>query len=124
MQDLRAAGFSPQQAEVLAEKLESAAQATQQDLKDFIRQELTTRFAEADNKATQFRQDVKAEFTQFRQDVKAEFAQVRGDMNSRFAEQEARFERSLRVLLATILTAFVGVTTLAVAIIKLFPNAH
>ncbi|MFI5400662.1 MAG: hypothetical protein ACHQZQ_06395 [SAR324 cluster bacterium] len=91
MQDLRGAGFSPEQAEVLAEKLEAAEQATQQDLKEFIRQE---------------------------------FAQSRQEMNTRFAEQEARFERALRMQLATILTAVVAVTTLAVAIIKLFPNAH
>jgi len=82
---------SEEQAEVLAEKLEAAAQATQQDLKDFIRQE----------------------FTQSRQEI-----------NTRFAEQEARFEGGLRVQLAAILTAIVGVTTVAVAIIKLFPNAH
>ncbi|MFI5399586.1 MAG: hypothetical protein ACHQZQ_00860 [SAR324 cluster bacterium] len=93
---------SQDQAEVLAEKLEAAAQATQQDLKDFIRQE----------------------FAQFRQELKAEFAQVRSEMNVRFAEQEARFERSLRLQLQIILGAFVGVTTLAIAIIKLFPNLH
>lgn len=91
MQDLRAAGFSQQQAEVLAEKLEATAQATSQDLKGFIQHELSA---------------------------------LEGRLNVRFAEQEARFERSLRLQLAAILTAFVGVTTLAVAIIKLFPNAH
>ena len=91
MQDLRAAGFTQQQAEVLAEKLEATAQAASQDMKGFIRTELSA---------------------------------FEGRLDTRFAEQEARFERALRLQLAAILTAFIGVTTLAVAIIKLFPNAH
>jgi flagellar capping protein FliD len=98
IQELRAAGFTQQQAEVLAEKLEAASQSTSQDLKGFIRQELS---------ALEARLDVR-------------FAQ----MEARFAQMEARFERSLRLQLAAILTAFVGVTGLAVALIKLFPNAH
>jgi len=77
-------GFTHQQAQGFAELFEETAHATQQSLKDFIRQELSA---------------------------------LEGRL-------EGRFERSLRVQLATILTAFVGVTTLAVAIIKLFPNAH
>ena len=91
MQDLRAAGFTQQQAEVLAEKLEATAQAASQDMKGFIRLELSA---------------------------------LEGRLDARFADQEARFERALRMQLAAILTAFIGVTTLAVAIIMLFPNAH
>ena len=131
MQELRAAGFSEQQAEVLAEKLEAAAQATQQDLKDFIRQELNTRFAESDNKFAQFRQEVKAEFAQFRQEVKAEFAQVRLEMNTRFggtelkiAELRTEMHATQKDLAFKLIATIVAVVSLAVAIIKLFPNAH
>jgi hypothetical protein len=120
MQDLRAAGFSQQQAEVLAAKLEATAQATQQDLKDFIRQELTTRFAESDNR-----------FAQFRQEQKAEFAQVRHEMNERFAATDVKFAELRTEMHATqkdlaykLIATIVAVTSLGIAIIKLFPNAH
>lgn len=90
--DLRAVGFTEQQAVVLAEKLETAAQAVSQDLKGFIVTELDKRFGP-----------------------------LRADMELRFAQMEARFERSMRLQLATILSALVGVVGVAVAIIKLFP---
>jgi len=48
MQDLRAAGFTQQQAEVLAEKFEATAQATVQDIKAFFVAELDKRFALVD----------------------------------------------------------------------------
>ena len=98
MQDLRAAGFTERQAEVLAEKLEATAQATTQDLKTFIIAELDKRFSEVDKR----------------------FSEV----GRLFSEMEAKFERALRLQLTTVLTAFVALLGLAVAIIKLFPNAH
>ena len=88
IQDLRAVGFTEQQAMLLAAKLETTAQATSQDLKSFI---------------------------------SAELERLRADIEVRFAQIEARFKRSLRVLLVAILSAYVGVTALAVAIIKLVP---
>lgn len=88
---LQQAGLPAAAAELLAEKFEETAQATQADLKDFIRQE----------------------FAQFR-------AEVRGELNTRFAEQEAKFERAMR----TQLMAIIAIVSLAVAIIKLFPNWH
>jgi hypothetical protein len=105
IQELRAAGFTQQQAEVLAAKFEATAQATSQDLKGFIRQELS---------ALETRLDVRF----------AEISGRFGQTDGRIAEMEARFERALRLQLAAILTAFVGVTGVAVALIKLFPNAH
>jgi len=102
IQDMRAAGFSEEQALLLAAKFEATAQATSQDLKSFI----------------------SAENERLRAELRADMKQLRADLDVRFAEQEARFERALRVQVAAILTAIVGVTTLAVAIIKLFPNAH
>ena len=102
IQEMRAAGFSEEQALLLAAKFEATAQATSQDLKSFI----------------------SAENERLRAELRADMKQLRADLDVRFAEQEARFERALRVQVAAILTAIVGVTTLAVAIIKLFPNAH
>ena len=109
IQDMRAAGFSEEQALLLAAKFEATAQATSQDLKSFI---------SAENE--RLRAELRADMKQLRADLDVRFAQI----DSRFAAQEARFERALRVQVAAILTAIVGVTTLAVAIIKLFPNAH
>ena len=105
MQDLRAAGFTERQAEVLAEKLEATAQATTQDLKTFIIAELDKRFSEVDKRFSE---------------VDKRFSEV----GRLFSEVEAKFERALRLQLTTVLTAFVALLGLAVAIIKLFPNAH
>jgi hypothetical protein len=102
MQDLRAAGFSQQQAEVLAAKLEAAAQATQQDLKDFIRQE----------------------FAHFRQEVKVEFTQIRSDMDVKFAELRTEMHATQKDLAFKLIATIVAAISLAVAIIKLFPGAH
>jgi len=112
MQDLRAAGFTERQAEVLAEKLEATAQATTQDLKTFIIAELDKRFSEVDKRFS----EVDKRFSQ----VDKRFSEV----GRLFSEMEAKFERALRLQLTTVLTAFVALLGLAVAIIKLFPNAH
>jgi hypothetical protein len=99
IQDLRGVGFTEEQANLLAAKFEATAQATAQDLKSFIR---------AENE--RLRADIEVRFAQ----MDTRFAQ----MEARYAETEARIERSLRVFVVTILSAFVGVTGLAVAIIK------
>jgi len=91
---------------LLTEKLESAAKAVSDDLKGFIVAELDWRF-------TALYADLDRRFAA----VDARFAAV----DTRFAAMEARFERSLRLQLATILTAFLGVTGMAVALIKLLP---
>jgi hypothetical protein len=109
IQELRAVGFSEGQALVLAAKLESAAQAVSQDLKGFIIAELDKRFGEVDRR-----------FGELIQRLDVRFA----ELDRRFAEQEARFERALRLQLAAILTAIIGVTGIALAILKFFPNAH
>ena len=98
MQDLRTAGFSQDQAEVLAEKLEAAAQATQQDLKDFIRQE----------------------FTHFRQEINTRFA----EMDVKFVELRTEMHATQKDLAFKLIAAMVAAITLAVAVIKLFPGAH
>jgi hypothetical protein len=109
IQDLRAVGFTENQAIVLAAKLEAASQATSQDLKGFMVAELDKRFGEVDKRFGE---------------VDKRFGELESRMDVGFAQLEARFERALRLQLAAILTAIVGVTGLAVAIIKLFPNAH
>ncbi|MBI3991908.1 MAG: hypothetical protein HY342_01435, partial [Candidatus Lambdaproteobacteria bacterium] len=65
IQDLRAVGFTEQQAMLLAAKLEATAQATSQDLKSFI----------------------SAEFERLRAEIEVRFAQI----EARFAQIEARF---------------------------------
>ena len=105
MQDLRTAGFSQDLAEVLAEKLEAAAVATQQDLKDFIRQGLG-----------QFRQEINTRFA----DVNTRFAQ----MDVKFAELRTEMHATQKDLAFKLIATMVAVTSLAVAIIKLFPNLH
>jgi len=113
IQDLRSVGFTEDQAIVLAAKLEAASQATSQDLKGFMVAELDKRFGEVDKR-----------FVDLESRMNVRFAALEGSMSVGFAQLEARFERALRLQLAAILTAIVGVTGLAVAIIKLFPNAH
>jgi hypothetical protein len=110
IQDFRAAGFSEAQAVLLAEKLESTAKAVGDDLKGSI-------FAELDRRFTTLNADMDRRFAALTADMDRRFAAV----DTRFAAMEARFERSLRLQLATILTAFLGVTGMAVALIKLLP---
>jgi DNA-binding transcriptional MerR regulator len=98
MQDLRAAGFSQQQAEVLAAKLEATAQATQQDLKDFIRQELA----------------------QFKQELNTRFAEI----DTKFAELRSEMHATQKDLAFKLIATLVAGLSLAVAVIKLFPGAH
>lgn len=98
IEELRAAGFTEAQSLLLASKLEATAKTTGDDFKTFFIAELDRRFGEMDKR----------------------FTELKAEMDVRFVQLEARFERSLRLQLATILSAFVAVTTLAVAIIKLF----
>jgi hypothetical protein len=98
IQDLRAVGFTENQALVLAAKLEAAAHATSQDFKSFFIAEMDKRFG----------------------DVEKRF----GDVDKRFSEQEARFERTLRAHLATLATIIVGVAGIVLAILKFFPAGH
>ncbi len=53
--------------------------------------------------------------------IVAEFDKRFAALDVRLAEMEARFEHALRVLLVALVTAFVGVSGLTIAIIKLLP---
>lgn len=110
IQDLRAAGFSEEQALLLAGKFEATAQATSQDLKGFM-------VAENDKRFGAMAAEMDKRFAQ----MDKRFEALTGEMNSRFAQMEARFERSLRLQLGVILSSLVGVVGVAVALIKLFP---
>ena len=102
IQDLRAVGFSADQAVVLAAKLEAAAHAAGQDMKSFLIQEFAT----------------------IRQEIRQEIAALGSRTDFKFAEQEVRFERTLRLHLATLLTAMIGVAGVTLAILKFFPAGH
>jgi DNA anti-recombination protein RmuC len=139
---IEALGFTHQQAQGFAELLEDTAHATQQDLKDFIREQIGTldRKLDAQEEKLAGKLDAQEEKLAGKLDAQEEklagklgaqeeklagkLDALEGRINVRFAEQEARFEHSLRMQLATILTAIIGVVGLAVAIIKLFPNVH
>ena len=112
IEELRAAGFSETQAIVLASKFEATAQAVSEDLKAFIVAELDRRFAALMSELNKRFGEVDKRFGE----VDKRF----GGIEVHMAQMEARFEHSLRIQLATILSAFVAVSTLAVAIIKLF----
>jgi hypothetical protein len=120
IQDLRDAGFSQQQAEVLAAKLEATAQATQQDLKEFIHRELTGLEARLD-----------ARFAGLEGRIQVHSAEVHAELRARFAESDAKLAELRTEVHATqkdlaykLIATLVAVVSLAVAIIKLFPNAH
>jgi hypothetical protein len=98
---LQQAGLPPAAAELLAEKFEETAKATQENLRDSLRPEFAA---------------LRQEFASQRAELNGKFAQLEG----KFGEQEAKFERSLR----TVTGILIAVISLAVAIIKLFPNWH
>ena len=119
IEELRAAGFTETQAIVLAAKLEATAQAVSEDLKAFITAELDRRFAALLGELNKRFGEIDKRFGE----IDKRFGEIDkrfGEMEVRMAQMEARFEHSLRLQLATILSAFVAVTTLAVAILKLF----
>jgi hypothetical protein len=101
---------------VLATKLEAAAHAASQDLKTFIVTELDKHFGAVDKRFG----DVDKNFG----GMDRRLTEMESRMNVRFAEQEARFERTLRVHLATILTTIVGAVGIIVAVLKFFPAGH
>jgi hypothetical protein len=96
----------------LAEKFEETAQDTHESLKDFIRQEFSALRSELGIKFAQ----IDGKFAQ----IDGKFAQLEGRMEGKFGELEGKFERSMRMQLV----AMIALVSLAVAIIKLFPDWH
>ncbi len=126
---LQQAGLTPAVAELLAEKFEETAQATHGSISELIRQEfaalrseLGIQFAQIDGKFVQMEgkfAQIDGKFAQ----IDGKFAQIDGkfaQMEGKLGELEGKFERSMRMQLV----AIIAVISLAVAIIKLFPNWH
>jgi len=107
--DLRKVGFTEEQAAILAEKYEETAQAQSQDLKDFIRAEIQGGRAE-----------LRAETADLRMGIRG----VRGEIRAEMADLRAEFHSALRDQLLKIVTILIAVVSLAVAIIKLFPDLN
>lgn len=95
-----ALGFPPRQAQGLAEILEEAIQANNQGLKEFIR-------AENENLHAEMKTDMETLRAEFKMDIE----RLRAEMHAALREQLMRFG-----------TIVWGLVTVAVAIIKLFPN--
>ena len=98
-EDFRRTGFTEEQSNLLANKLEEVVQANNEDLKGFIRQQ--------------------------NEQLKME---LRGEIRETSSERRAEFHESLKDLTIKILGVTIGVTigaaTVAVAVIKLFPNFY
>lgn len=109
---LQQAGLTPAAAELLAEKFEETAQATQGSISELIRQEFAALRGELGIKFAQ----IDGKFAQ----IDGRFAHLEGRMEGKFGELEGKFERSMRMQLV----AIIAIVSLAVAIIKLFRNWH
>ena len=94
-EEFRRTGFTEEQSNLLANKLEEVVQANNEDLKDFIRQQ--------------------------NEQLKLE---LRGDIKDLRVElHESLKDLTIKILGVTI-GAMIGVATVSVAIIKLFPNFY
>jgi hypothetical protein len=115
IEELRAAGFTETQAIVLATKFEAATEARRQDFKSFFRAELD--------------KHVSALVGEFNRRVGEEHIgaggppyrrTTQGQVSERCGAFGQRIERRIHIHTAIIVSTYVVVTTLAVAIIKLF----
>ncbi len=113
-EDFRRVGFTEEQSNMLASKLEETAQAQSEDLKQFIRQELGVFRAEMNAQFEGIRAEMDVKF----EGVKTEFQTVRAEIQSVRAE----IHDVARDQLMKFVTIIVAVVSIAVAIIKLFPN--
>lgn len=100
-ESFRRVGFTEEQANLLAETFEQTAHAQSEDLKSFIRAELG---------AMEGRLEAKLDNLEARTDTKIEG--LRADMQSALRDQ------LLKIVISTI-----AIVSLAVTILKLFPNA-
>jgi len=138
---LEALGAPAPLARGIAEIVEEAIQANNQDLKTFFREEMERQFSafRAEVKAefaavrgeiSDVRVELKAEIVTVRGELKAEIAavrgeisDVRGDLKTGLALIRAELQREMRQLPPWFFTMAAGIATISVAIIKLFPNA-
>ena len=102
---LEALGAPTPLARGIAEILEEAIQANNQDLKAFFREELERQIGG------------------LRAELKADIASVRAELKADLAQTLADLQREMRQQLLWFFTMAAGIATIAVAVIKLFPNA-
>lgn len=105
---LQKAGVPPQQAEVFSELLEETAKATQQDLKAFIVEQITS---------LEMRLD--ARITQSEARTAAAIAQSESRMESRISQVEARLLREMRQQVIWIVGLLLGFGTAILGVVKL-----
>jgi hypothetical protein len=103
-EELRGVGFTDAQAKLLTNKFEEVSQAVAQDLKAFI-------WAENEKLRSEI-QSIRLEMDARMEALRADFQTLRADTQSALRDQTLK-----------IVTLFAGLLALAVAIIKLFPNA-
>ncbi len=104
-EELRRAGFTENQANVLAGKFEETAQAQSQDLKEFIRGELTALEARLNARF----EGINTKF----EGVYTRIEAVRAELYSAQRDQLLKF-----------VTILVALLSIAVAVIKLFPDLN
>ena len=103
--------------------MEDAAQAGQQDLKEFIRQEFAAF-------RTQYKADMQAQSTELKQEIgelrtvtKQEIAQARAESREYSLKLQVEMHSLARDQLLKIIAAMAMMLGIVTAIIKLFPNA-
>ena len=111
-EELRRAGFTENQANLLAGKFEETAQAQSQDLKEFIRGEFTALEARLNTRFEAINTKFEGVNTKF-EGVYTRIEAVRAELYSAQRDQLLKF--------VTILVALLSV---AVAVIKLFPDLN
>jgi len=118
--ELKLAGFPENQATLLAEKFEETAKAVSEDLKSFIRAEFERNRVGLDHKLGEFDHKL----GELRSDVNHKIDELRAEFNHKFDELRVELHSSLRDQTFKVMAILIAALSLAVAIIKLFPNAH
>ena len=120
---MRDAGFNDRQANALAQKFEETAHAQGEDLKDFIRSEFDRRFESMEARMDTRFSKVNEQFS----NIDSRFAQVDvqfAEMGTKIEAVRAELHSSLRDQMLKFITILVAVVSVAVAVIKLFPDLH
>ena len=115
-EELRRAGFTENQANVLAGKFEETAQAQSQDLKEFIRGELTAFEARLEARLDARFEGVNTKF----EGVNTKFE----GLNARIEAVRAELYSAQRDQLLKFVTILMALLSIAVAVIKLFPDLN
>lgn len=123
-EDLRRVGFTDEQSTTLATKLEETAHAQSEDLKSFIRGELGNMEARLDARIESLRIDLKQDIQELRSELKGEIQEVRADLKPEILEVRVEMHSLARDQLLKFVTIMALMFSMAVAIIKLFPDLY